>query len=140
MRNRDGTLTDEAVALINASAGVEPVKMYPLSQLAADLGRAGLVSVAAASQPQQPATGLASRKPAQQPWLVSVTEEGWECVTDPVALDHRRRELALRRLRNPPPDDGWPSFVSAEPACHLCGGSGVDIMADGSARSCPCGR
>jgi hypothetical protein len=101
-------LTAEKIALINRSAVVNPLAMYPLSQLAADLGRAGLIRVELADG--QDVTGLATRSKWDQVWFVRVTEAGWAYVTDPEALDRRRRELALRRLRDDPAEDGLPSF------------------------------
>jgi hypothetical protein len=88
MKNPDGTLTAEAIALLNKAAGIEPLEMYPLSQLAADLGRANLVNVVGASRLSKPFY-----------FIIVVTEAGWVHVTDPDARIRHKRQLALRRLR-----------------------------------------
>lgn len=100
MRDLNGDLTAEAIGLLNRSAAADPPTMYPLSQLAADLGRAGLIRVELADG--RDVTGLATRRRHAQVWIFRVTEAGWAHVTDPEALDRRRRELALRRLRDVP--------------------------------------
>lgn len=100
MRDLNGDLTAEAIELLNRSAAVDPPTMYPLSQLAADLGRAGLIRVELADG--RDVTGLATRRRNAQTWIFRVTDAGWAHVTDPEALDRRRRELALRRLRDVP--------------------------------------
>lgn len=84
--NRDGSLTPEAIDLLNKAAVEAPHEMYPLSQLAADMGRAGLLTIIG---------GLA---PNQRPWLLYVTNQGWDHVTDPEALTRHRREGILKRL------------------------------------------
>lgn len=102
MRDASGNLLPEAIELLNKAGREAPHEMYPLSQLAADMGRAGLLAVKTTDGTD--VTGLASRKPHQRPWLLHVTEKGWEHVTDPEALTLRRREMTMKRLRDAVPD------------------------------------
>jgi hypothetical protein len=109
MWNVDGTLTEQAVLLLNRAAGLEPVFMYPLSQLAADLGRAKLVEIREKREKTGGLNGLPERWTLTH-WVVAITEAGWSHVTDPEALARHRCEVALKRLCDPTPNgEGWPS-------------------------------
>jgi hypothetical protein len=95
VRDVDGNLTDEAIELLNRAAVEAPHEMYPLSQLAADMGRARLLMVKTPEGVE--ATGLASRERKRR-WQVYVTEEGWPFVTDRDAAHEWRKRNALKRL------------------------------------------
>jgi len=93
MRHPDGTLTSEAVEILNRAARDRPSEVYPLSRLAADMGRAKLLTVVPGLKlPSE--TGAPTRT-----WSIYVADKGWPHVTDPEALEHHRRKTALKRLR-----------------------------------------
>jgi hypothetical protein len=85
--DRDGSLTPEAVEVLNNAAIDDPHEMYPLSQVAADLGRAGLVRI---SHGEKIGRNIV--------WIVELTEAGWPCVTDPEQASRYRKRTALKRL------------------------------------------
>jgi len=87
MRDADGDLTPAAIELLNIAAVHAPYEMYPLSQLAADLGREGLVTVA-----------MGQKRGRLRMWEVTVTEAGWPFVTDLDAAHEWRKRDALKRL------------------------------------------
>lgn len=95
MRNADGSPTEAAVALLNVTAIENPHEMYPLSQLAADLGRAGLIKVTLSVSTMPP-----HRNPSMsnQRWQLLITDLGWNYVTSPEALILKGRRDALKRL------------------------------------------
>ena len=95
--NRDGSLTPEAIGLLNKAAVEAPHEMYPLSQLAADMARAGLLIVRGGGAGTDLAGGTGR---SYERWRVCVTEAGWRHVTDPEALTRHRREGALKLLQN----------------------------------------
>lgn len=111
MRDSNGNLTPEAIDLLNKASrevvsGV-PHEMYPLSQLAADMGRACLLTVSDAGGAD--VTGLASRQRWDRKWRIYVARDGWQHVTDPEALAQHRREETLKRLRDAP----MPEFMDS---------------------------
>jgi hypothetical protein len=95
MQNADGSFTRETIALLNTIAIENPHEMYPLSRLAADLGRAGLVkvSLSVSSSPPHPAPSMKNQR-----WQIFITDLGWNHVTSPEALILRSRRDALKRL------------------------------------------
>lgn len=111
-----GRLTTEALALLNRVAREEEVWMYPLSRLAADMGRANLLIVnyipaadgeTGVHKPVGPTseTGCA--------WVINVATDGWHFVTNEEGLRKRRLRIAFQKLggkvipevpSKPPPD------------------------------------
>lgn len=95
MRTADGRLSEEAIALLNAAAIENPHELYPLSSLAADLGRAKLLEIRlSVGEDPRPV----SRIMKKQRWRVFITDLGWDHVTAPEALVLKNRRIALRRL------------------------------------------
>jgi hypothetical protein len=89
MRDADGNLTPAAIEVLNSTAIVWPDahEMYPLSSIAADLGREGLVTIT-----------HGQKRGRNRMWEIKVTEEGWPFVTDPDAACEWRKRCALKRL------------------------------------------
>jgi len=99
MRHTDGTLTSEAVEILNRAARDRPFEVYPLSRLAADMGRAKLlVVVPGLKLPSEVGGPVTART-----WSIYVADDGWSYVTDPEALARHRREVALKRLQSSVP-------------------------------------
>lgn len=87
MRDADGNLTPAAIEVLNNAAIDAPHAMYPLSQVAADLGREGFVLITHGEK--------AGRN---RMWNIAITEAGWAFVTDEEALHQHRKEVAFTRL------------------------------------------
>lgn len=95
MRNPDGSLTEEAIALLNTAAIENPHEMYPLPRFVADLGRAGFVTIklSVSSQPPHPTPSMKNQR-----WQIFVTDSGWNHVTSEEALVIKGRRDAIKRL------------------------------------------
>lgn len=87
MRDPDGNLTEEAVDLLNKAAVENPHTMYPLSSLAADMGRDGLIKVV-----------LGDKVGWHRVWAMTITDAGWPFVTAPNAIHRHNKEIAFKRL------------------------------------------
>jgi len=98
MQTSDGHLTQEAIELLNAIGRADPLEMYPLTQLAADMGRAGLITVKKLEDPDNPVR-------RRCPWGLYMARLGEGYVTDPELVTKYRCREAVRKLTS---DNPWP--------------------------------
>jgi hypothetical protein len=107
--NGRGRLTLAALELLNRVAREEEVWLYPLPQLAADMGRARLLAVT-----HLPALNTNDGPPGPGSWVLTVADNGWYFVTDEEGLRKRRLRIAFKKLggkivpevpSKPPPDE-----------------------------------